>query len=150
MRRQLVLNKEEERSLRGLTKRMAQNADGVNDPVWIAGLIRKGWPDLARFAYERFLYHGRGAVVVDLSELVDVPVEDSEAQVHFDARYIPLSRNILKVPGMIKSIQEYDPERQVVIIFAPRQDTEFRDARSFVEGPSDRLSPKESYEAKKA
>lgn len=129
---------------------MAQDEKGINDPVWIEGLIRKGWPDLARFAYERFLYHGRGAVVIDLSELVDVPVEDNEAQVDFDARYIPLGRNILKVPGMIKSIQEYDPERQVVFIFALGQDTEFSDARSFVEGPSDRLSPRESYEAKKS
>jgi hypothetical protein len=130
--------------------RMAQDEKSVNDPVWIDGLIQKGWPDLARFAYERFLYHGRGAVVIDLSDLVDVPVENNEAQVDFDARYIPLSRNILKVPAMIKSIQEYDPEHQVVFIFALRQDTEFKDARSLVEGPSDRLSPKESYEAKKA
>jgi hypothetical protein len=123
---------------------------GVNDPVWIEGLIRKGWPDLARFAYERFLHHGRGAVVIDLSELVEVPFENDDPQVDFDARYLPLNHNILKVPGMIKSLQEYDPERQVVFIFARSQDTEFKDARSFVEGPADRLSPKESYEAKKA
>ena len=129
---------------------MASPEKGITDPVWIKGLLRKGWPDLARFAFERFLHHGRGAVVIDLSELVDVPVEDNEAQIDFDARYIPLSRNILKVPGMIKSMQEYDPESQVVFIFALRQDTEFRDARSLVGGPSDRLSPKESYEAKKS
>jgi hypothetical protein len=129
---------------------MAQDEEGVNNPVWIEGLIRKGWPDLARFAYERFLYHGRGAVVIDLSKLVDVPVENNEPQVDFGARYIPLNHNILKVPGMIKSMREYDPEHQVVFIFALRQDTEFRDARSFVGGPSDRLSPKELYEAKKA
>ena len=129
---------------------MAQAEKGVNNPVWIEGLIRKGWPDLARFAYERFLYHGRGAVVIDLSEVVDTQVENNEAQIDFDARYIPLNRNILKVPGMIKSMQEYDPENQVVFIFALRQDTEFRDARSFIGGSSDRLSPRESYEAKKS
>jgi len=129
---------------------MASPEKGINNPVWIEDLLRKGWPDLARFAYERFLHHGRGAVVIDLSELVEVPVEDDEAQVDFDARYLPLKHNILKVPGMIKSMQEYDPERQVVFIFAVREDTEFKDARSFVEGPPDRLSPKESYEAKKA
>ena len=129
---------------------MALDEKGVNNPVWIEGLIRKGWPDWARFAYERFLYHGRGAVVIDLSELGDVMVENDEAQVDFDARYLPLSHKILKVPGMIKSMQEYDPERQVVFIFALREDAEFRDARSFVGGPSDRLSPKELYEAKKS
>ena len=129
---------------------MAQDEKGVNDAVWIEGLVRKGWPNLARFAYERFLYHGRGAVVIDLSELVEAPVENDEAQVDFDARYLPLNHNILKVPGMIKSMQEYDPEHQVVVIIALRQDTEFRNARSFVGGPSDRLSPKELYEAKKS
>ena len=129
---------------------MAQDERGLDNHTWIEGLIRKGWPDLARFAYERFLYHGRGAVVIDLSKLVEVSVDDDETQVDFGARYVPLNRNILKVPGMIKSMQEYDPERQVVFIFALRQDTEFSDARSLVEGPADRLSPKESYEAKKA
>lgn len=129
---------------------MATPEKSINNPAWIEGLIRRGWPDLARFAYERFLHHGRGAVVIDLSELVEVPLEDDEAHVDFDARYIPLKHEILNVPGMIKSMQEYDPERQVVFIFALRQDEEFRGARSFVEGPSDRLSPKELYEAKKS
>lgn len=78
-----------------------------------------------------------------------MPAENDEGQVDFDARYLPLSHKILKVPGMIKSMQEYDPERPVVFIYALREDAEFRDARSLVEGFADRLSPKELYEAKK-
>ena len=64
------------------------------------------WLHLADFAYRNYLENGPGAIIVSGSN-----IDEKELM------YILLSQ-LTSYPDIAKAVQDYDPESQIVVIFA--------------------------------
>ena len=81
--------------------------------------INQGWLHFASLAYRNYLNHGRGAIVVDLS-LMQATRQFATTNANFKTEYVLLDdpkMEDLKEEEIVKTIQEYNPEEEVVFLF---------------------------------
>lgn len=80
--------------------------------------MRSQWRDLAAFAWKKYLTEGRGAVVVDLRK-----ASKAESRLCVPICYVAERGKQLEAMGgwpnadLAETIQEYDPEQDVIFIF---------------------------------
>src|SRR6476620_2073796 len=80
--------------------------------------IRTQWPDLAAFAWRKYLAEGRGAIVVNLRN-----ASKSRGHLHVPTYYVAQgSQRLTNLGGWPNEeisdvIRDYDPEQDVVLIF---------------------------------
>jgi hypothetical protein len=103
--------------------------------------IRSQWRDFARFAWEKYLSEGRGAVVIDLRNAAM-----TGQHLHVPSYYVAESSEGLTKRGGWPSaeveevIGEYDPEQDVVFIFLRL------DGDAFHYNVSDELTPPRAHQ----
>jgi len=105
-------------------------------------LVRSQWRDFAAFAWRRYLAEGRGALVVDLTNVSKL-VAGLGVPIYFVADG---SERLAKRGGwpnkeIAESVKEYDPERDVVLVFLRL------DGDSFCYNVSDEVTPPSAFEA---
>lgn len=105
--------------------------------------IRSQWPDFAAFAWRKYLAEGRGAIVVNLRS-----ASKSADGLHVPTYYVSEASESLANRGgwpneeISEVVREYDPERDVVLIFLRL------DGDVFHYNVSDELTPPRAYYAK--
>jgi hypothetical protein len=105
--------------------------------------IRSQWPDLAAFAWRKYLTEGRGAIVVNLRN-----ASKSAGHLHVPTYYVAeCSQRLTNLGGWPNEeisdvIREYDPEQDVVLIFLRL------DGDVFHYNVSDELTPPRAYKTK--
>jgi len=68
--------------------------------------IEDFWLNFASFAYDQYVHLGRGAVLLSGTSL-----DENEMM------YIAIEQ-LMNYPEIVKAVQEYDPETQIVVIMA--------------------------------
>ena len=92
--------------------------EDLDTPEAHLAFIRSQWRDFAAFAWEKYTIEGRGGIVVDLRKATKSP-QNLQVPTYYVANG---SERLKKLGGwpdeeIAASINEYDPEQDVIFIF---------------------------------
>lgn len=114
--------------------------DFGNSKVQMA-FVELAWPNVAPFAYGRYLKKGRGCVCFDVSGITTEQLDEG-MKIDADCRFLTIDDET--IPKEIRErIAKYDPEKEVFVVFNDGTGLSTFYGRVF-----DKPSPRELYETK--
>jgi hypothetical protein len=81
-------------------------------------VVNDNWTVLAAFAWKHYLEAGRGAVLVQVDQLVEAaPLADGSRELEVKVSYLPDSDLARLTADTAAFVAQYDPASEVVILF---------------------------------
>jgi hypothetical protein len=80
-------------------------------------VVNDNWTVLAAFAWKHYLEAGRGAVLLQVEQLVEAPPLNGGSELEVQVSYLPDTDLARLTADTAAFVKEYDPATEVVLLF---------------------------------